>query len=83
MKRADLDTVTVLTAIRDHGGGAFGVLAERFPPKVVLAAFAREDRARRTEYGVAEHLPWLADKGRAALRAADRLAHDNESQEAS
>ncbi|MGR6922591.1 hypothetical protein ACU635_50770 [[Actinomadura] parvosata] len=72
MKRADLDTITVLSAIRDHEGGAYGVLAERFPPKVVLAAFAREDRARRTEYGVAEHLPWLTAKGRATLRAAER-----------
>jgi hypothetical protein len=83
MKRADLDTITVLTAIRDHEFGAFGVLAERFPPKVVLAAFAREHRARRTEFGVVEHRPWLTDKGWAVLRAADGLTHDNEGREAS
>jgi hypothetical protein len=66
VKRSDLHTYAVLSAIAD-GFGAFGILAQTYPRKVVLAAFRREDRARRTEYGVAEHLPWMTPKGKGAL----------------
>ncbi|MBB4931827.1 hypothetical protein F4561_002647 [Lipingzhangella halophila] len=64
MKRADLDTRTVLAAIRDHGMSAYGHLCATYPEKVVLAAFEREVRAGRTECGVAPHLPWLTRAGR-------------------
>lgn len=71
MKRSDLDTRTVLAAIAEHRFEAHEHLARRFPPKLVLAAFLREDQAGRTEYGVAAHLPWLTDAGRATLAALD------------
>lgn len=63
MKRADLDTRTVLAAVRDHGTGAYGHLADRFPAKIVVAAFEREVRARRLECGVNVTLPFLEPDG--------------------
>jgi hypothetical protein len=66
-KRAQLDTRTVLAAVAEHDGGVYGELATVFPSKVVLAAFRRETDRRRLEFGVAEHLPWLTDKGRSWL----------------
>ncbi|GHE32379.1 hypothetical protein GCM10017673_39130 [Streptosporangium violaceochromogenes] len=70
MKRSDLNTPTVLAAIQEHGFAALAELAERFPRKVVLAAYAREERAGNLEYGVSAGSPWLTSKGEATLRAA-------------
>ncbi|MFI6634261.1 hypothetical protein ACIBI7_35730 [Nonomuraea fuscirosea] len=54
----------MLGAVAEHGMGAWGVLAGRFPGKVVVAALRPEIERRRLEFGVAEHLPWLTDRGR-------------------
>lgn len=79
MKRSDLDTRTVLEAIRQ--GAAFGRLGEHHPPKVVLAALEREVRAGRIEYGTSIASPWITDEGQAwiAQDAATELTrHDQD-----
>lgn len=79
MKRSDLDTRTVLEAIRQ--GAGYGALSDKYPSKVVIAAFERELRARRIDYGTSIASPWLTDEGRAWLEQAAATAltrHDQE-----
>lgn len=75
MKRSDLTTTAVLTAVRDHAFGAFEYLAAQYPPKVVLAAFDRDARKGLIEYGVSQRCPWLSPAGRWYLQA-DRAPLD-------
>lgn len=63
MKRADLTTQTVLEAVRGHFPLAYEHLAQRYPGKVILAAFEREYRKSRLEYGVSEARPFLTPEG--------------------
>lgn len=64
MKRSDLDTRTVLEAVRQ--GGPYGKLTS-YPSKAVTAALERELRAGRIDYGVSLARPWLTDQGVAWL----------------
>lgn len=66
MKRKDLDTLTVLTAIKEHGVEAIDHLLETYPEKIVLAAYRRD--ARYIDYGVSERRPWLEPPGIRYLR---------------
>lgn len=63
MKRSDLTTEAVLTAVRDHFPFAYEHLAEQYPGKVVIAAFEREVRRDRLDYGVSLARPFLTPKG--------------------
>jgi hypothetical protein len=63
MKRADLDTVTVLRAVADHFPLAYEHLTATFPAKIVLAAFEREVKAGRLDYGVSLARPFLTSAG--------------------
>jgi hypothetical protein len=67
MKRSDVTTQVILSAVDRHGVHAWEVLIEEVPPKLVLAAMQREVDADRLTYGVALHRPFLTDKGRAFL----------------
>ncbi|MEU0991944.1 hypothetical protein [Streptomyces sp. NPDC005953] len=69
MKRSDLSTREVLTAIREHQFNAFQVLASKYPSKVVRAALTREAKAGRLEYGVSLDRPWLTPHGERQLDA--------------
>lgn len=62
MKRSDLDTATVLAAVAD--GEGYTSLCERFPHKIVLAAFEREIQRGNLEYGVSVQTAWLTPQGR-------------------
>lgn len=64
MKRADLATMTVLTAVAAHGAQAFEHLTADYPPKIVTAAMARDTRAGLLECGVSAVRPWLTPAGR-------------------
>lgn len=66
-KRSDIPTDTVLRTIHEHGFNAFERLEQRFPAKVVLAAFARDDDRGLIEYGTTLRRPWLTPEGRAAI----------------
>jgi hypothetical protein len=75
VKRSDLPTGVVLRTVAAHATcEAFDVLADRFPPKVVLAAFRRDTDAGLLEYGTAEEHPWLTPEGEARLKTEDYLA---------
>lgn len=63
MKRADLTTYDVLTAVREHRFSAFEQRAEKYPAKVVRAAIARDVGAGLLEYGVSADRPWLSPAG--------------------
>jgi hypothetical protein len=65
VKRSDLGTAEVLSAIRDHGSKAFEHLAATYPAKIVRAAFARDGRTGLLDFGVSLDRPWLSP---AALR---------------
>ena len=77
MKRSDLTTEVVLTAIREHGMKAWDILTETYPPKVVLAAFRRDTDRRLLECGVAEERPWIIgeEPGRDKLLSDSVLMH--------
>ncbi|MGW2582945.1 hypothetical protein ACWCYZ_16690 [Streptomyces virginiae] len=64
MKRSDLTTTTLLTAIEAHGPGAFAVLTVGYPPKVVHAAYDRDLRRGLLECGVSLRTAWLSPSGR-------------------
>lgn len=64
MKRADLDTATVLRTLARYTLDAYDVLAQRFPRKIVLAAFEREVDRGLIEYGTWLGRPWLTPEGR-------------------
>lgn len=64
MKRADLDTETVLRAVYRHRFQAYEHLCERYPKKVVLAAFEREVDRGNLEYGVSITRPWVTPHGK-------------------
>ncbi|MEU8136096.1 hypothetical protein [Streptodolium elevatio] len=66
-KRADVTTAMVLTAIHEHYMDAYEHLAKRFPPKVVIAAFYRDNDRGLIDYGVSATRPFLTPEGRAAL----------------
>jgi len=66
MKRKDLDTLTVLTAINEHGADAIDHLLETYPEKIILAAYRRD--AAYLDYGVSERRPWLEPEGRRYIR---------------
>jgi hypothetical protein len=65
VKRSDLTTSVVLNAVRRFGASAYEVLSSeagyRFPPKVVIAAFQREVKAGRLDYGVSIARPFLVE----------------------
>ena len=63
MKRADLTTEVALKAVRDYFPFAYEHLANQYPGKVVIAAFEREVRRDRLEYGVNVTRPFLTPKG--------------------
>lgn len=65
MKRSDLDTRTILEAVRQ--GAPYGQLAAHYPSKVVTAALERELRAGHIDYGVSIANPWLTYQGAAWL----------------
>lgn len=67
MKRSDLSSRLILSAVEAHGVNAWEILAGRYPPKIVLAAMQREVDAGNLDYGVALHRPWLTDKGRTEM----------------
>jgi hypothetical protein len=69
VKRSDLATSEVLAAVRDHRFRAFEYLADRYPAKVVAAAFSRDVRAGLLEYGVSLVRPWLEPAGERLLAA--------------
>jgi hypothetical protein len=71
MKRSDLTTAEALTAVHQHGYGAFEYLSASYPVKVVRAAFARDDRAGLLEYGVSADRPWLTPAGQHRLTDAN------------
>lgn len=62
MKRSDLSTAEVLATVRRVGFRAYETLAERYPGKVVLAAFEREVNAGRLDYGVSLAYPWVRNQ---------------------
>lgn len=68
-KRSDLDTTTVLRAVAEHGQiVGHTALCERFPVKVVDAAFEREVGMGRLNYGVTLRSAWLEPAGLRWLR---------------
>lgn len=67
MKRSDLTTQDVLEAVRDHFPSAYAHLTERFPKKVVIAAFERETRKGLLDFGTTIARPFLTAEGRRAL----------------
>lgn len=62
MKRSDLTTAEVLATVESAGFKAYEILAERYPGKIVLAAFEREVNAGRLDYGVSLARPWLREQ---------------------
>ena len=62
MQRKDLDTLTVLRAIEQHGLEAIEHLLDAYPEKVILAAYRRD--AAYLDYGVSERRPWLEPAGK-------------------
>ena len=71
MKRSDLDTFTVLSAVADNpplgSMDAFNKFCETYPPNLVLAAWNREIDAHRLDYGVSPRTSWITPEGRAWL----------------
>lgn len=67
MKRSDLGTDPVLAAVREFRSGAFEGLAEKYPAKIVRAAFERDVKAGLLECGVSIDRPWLSPAGRSRL----------------
>lgn len=65
MKRADLDTRTVLQAVRQ--GAPYNTLNTRYPTKVITAALERELHAGHIDYGTSLSSPWLTTKGQTHL----------------
>ena len=66
-KRSDLTTLLVLGTVNIAGTNAWTVLTAAFPAKLVEAAFDREVKAGRLDYGVSLRTPWLTEKGKAFL----------------
>ncbi|MFE0699131.1 hypothetical protein [Streptomyces sp. NPDC058872] len=64
MKRSDLSTETVLTAVATYGSRAFEHLEADYPPKIVAAAMARDTSAGLLDYGVSAVRPWLTPAGK-------------------
>jgi hypothetical protein len=67
MKRSDITTDALLTAVDKLGTAAWTHLAGRYPPKLLLSAIERDVRGGYLEYGVSPTYPWLTEKGRAKL----------------
>jgi hypothetical protein len=67
VKRSDLDTRDVVTAVQQHQFRAFEALAEQYPEKIVQAAFSRDVRSGYLDYGVALERPWLTPAGEQLL----------------
>lgn len=63
MKRSDLPTVSVLSAVNTFGFKAYHVLSQFIPPKIVAAAFSRDIGSGYLECGVSELKPWITAKG--------------------
>lgn len=62
MKRSDLRTDFVLVIVQRYRTDAWEVLCGMgFPPKVVRAAFQREVKAGRLDYGVCIERPFLVE----------------------
>ena len=63
MKRSDIDTATVLTAVHGYGVEAFDHFAMLYPHKLIEAAYEREVSAGWLEYGTTVRRPWLTLDG--------------------
>lgn len=61
MQRKDLDTLTVLQAIKEHGASAIDHLLVDYPEKIIIAAYRRD--GRYLYYGVSERRPWIEPEG--------------------
>jgi hypothetical protein len=70
MKRSDLTTYEVLSAVQKLGQ-TFGYchLVEKYPVKIVDAAFEREVGLGRLNYGVSLRTAWIEPAGVAWLDA--------------
>lgn len=66
MQRKDLDTLTVLEAVKAHGVEAIDYLREHFPENVIIAAYRRD--GRYLDYGVSERRQWLTPEGERYIR---------------
>ena len=66
MQRKDLDTLTVLEAVKAHGMDAIDHLLHTYPEKVILAAYRRD--WRYLDYGVSERRVWLEPAGERYLK---------------
>lgn len=75
MKLADLDTRTVLHAVRQ--GAPYGTLNTRYPTKVITAALERELHAGHIDYGTSISSPWLTAKGEDALWIKNNTFYDD------
>lgn len=63
MKRSDLTTREVLSAVRRHRVGAFERLLSKYPEKIIRAAIDRDIRTGMLDYGVTADRPWLTPEG--------------------
>ena len=75
MKRADLTTEVALKAVRDYFPLAYKHLTKRYPGKIVIAAFEREVRRDRLDYGVNLAYPFLTPTGWQRLGQGPREFH--------
>ena len=67
MKRSDLSTTELLETVDRYRTAAWGVLTDKYPPKLVLAAIDRDTRRGLLNWGVSPVYPWLTEKGRMRL----------------
>ena len=74
MNATGLDLTTWLRAVAEHGSSAREhLIAQGHHPNVIYAKAEKSARRMYTDYGVIADRPWLTDKGRAWLAAADVL----------
>lgn len=69
IQRKNLPTLTVLTVVESYRTSAYAALCLFYPPKVVLAAFRRDERKGWLDYGTSEAYPWITGEGSALMEA--------------